>query len=317
MPLASLTLMTADTGRTANEGYTSGSQSMQESGTAIRHAAAQVRAILMAQAAQQLAVPAETLRTEGGAVLANDGRRLRYGELVAGEILHVQAQAISPLRDARSFKVMGKPIERVDIPGQGDGRRGLYPRSAAAGNGACARRPSAELRRAAAYRSIPLSSERMSGVLKIVRDGNFLAVVSEREFQAVKAMRALAAAAKWEEKPQPAEAGEPSCHADAAAVRGHGDRRCAQARAPQHRRRWKRPTPAPIRRTPPSAPPAQSPNSTTARSRSGRTPRASTPTGRRLRKCCACPPSRFAASMSKARAAMATTAPTMPQRMRR
>src|SRR5262249_47531798 len=38
------------------------------------------------------------------------------------------------------------------------------------------------------------------GFLKVVRDGNFLAVVCEREFQAVKAMRALAAAAKWEEK---------------------------------------------------------------------------------------------------------------------
>ena len=41
----------------------------------------------------------------------------------------------------------------------------------------------------------------MPGLIKIVRDGNFLAVVSEREFQAVKAMRALAAAARWDEKP--------------------------------------------------------------------------------------------------------------------
>src|SRR5438067_10600826 len=42
----------------------------------------------------------------------------------------------------------------------------------------------------------------LPGVLKVVRDGNFLAVVCEREFQAVKAMRALAAAARWDEKPQ-------------------------------------------------------------------------------------------------------------------
>ena len=41
------TLITADTGRTANEGYTAGSQSMQDSGTAIRNAAAQVREILI------------------------------------------------------------------------------------------------------------------------------------------------------------------------------------------------------------------------------------------------------------------------------
>ena len=42
--LSSLTMITADTARTANEGYTSGSHSMQDSGTAIRQAAAQVRA---------------------------------------------------------------------------------------------------------------------------------------------------------------------------------------------------------------------------------------------------------------------------------
>ena len=44
-PFARIKLITADTARTANEGYTAGSQSMQDSGTAIRHAAAQVRAI--------------------------------------------------------------------------------------------------------------------------------------------------------------------------------------------------------------------------------------------------------------------------------
>ncbi len=42
-----ITLVTADTGRTPNEGYTAGSQSMPDSGTAILHAAAQARAILV------------------------------------------------------------------------------------------------------------------------------------------------------------------------------------------------------------------------------------------------------------------------------
>src|SRR2546430_15622408 len=41
--------------------------------------------------------------------------------------------------------------------------------------------------------------ERLPGVVKIVRDGNFLAVVAEKEFQSIKAMNALAAAAKWKE----------------------------------------------------------------------------------------------------------------------
>ena len=41
--------------------------------------------------------------------------------------------------------------------------------------------------------------EKLPGVVKIVRDGNFLAVVAEKEFQSIKAMNALAAAAKWKE----------------------------------------------------------------------------------------------------------------------
>jgi hypothetical protein len=44
--------------------------------------------------------------------------------------------------------------------------------------------------------------EKMPGVVKIVRDGNFLAVVAQREFQAVKAMRKLSAAARWHEAPR-------------------------------------------------------------------------------------------------------------------
>ena len=40
---AAITLVTADTGQTPNEGYTAGSHSMQDSGTAILHAAAQRR----------------------------------------------------------------------------------------------------------------------------------------------------------------------------------------------------------------------------------------------------------------------------------
>src|SRR5260221_822498 len=42
---------------------------------------------------------------------------------------------------------------------------------------------------------------RLPGVLKIVRDGSYLAVIAEREYQAVVAMRALQAAAAWDETP--------------------------------------------------------------------------------------------------------------------
>ena len=71
----SLKVVTADTGRTANEGYTSGSHSTQDSGTAVQNAAAQVRQLLIAEAARRLNLPVENFRTENGAVIALDGQR--------------------------------------------------------------------------------------------------------------------------------------------------------------------------------------------------------------------------------------------------
>lgn len=198
VPFASLTVITADTGRTANEGYTSGSHSMQDSGTAIQNAAAQVRALLVAEAARRFEVPEESLHTESGAVISFDGRRLGYGELVAGDMLHVQAQPKSKLKDPATFKVMGQPVPRVDIPAKVTGGAAYVQDMRLPGmvHARIVRPPSYGAQLTACDTS---ATEKMPGVVKIVRDGSFLAVVAKQEFQAVKAMRVLAAAAKWQE----------------------------------------------------------------------------------------------------------------------
>ena len=85
---ARINLITADTSRTPDEGFTAGSRSMQDSGTAIMNAAAQVREILLARAAERLAVAVDRLRAQDGAVLAEDGRRIAFGELVADDLEH-------------------------------------------------------------------------------------------------------------------------------------------------------------------------------------------------------------------------------------
>ncbi|MBV9564705.1 MAG: xanthine dehydrogenase family protein molybdopterin-binding subunit [Bradyrhizobium sp.] len=198
VPFASLKVVTADTRLTANEGYTAGSHSMQDSGTAIQHAAAQARALLVAEAAKRLELPAENLRTENGAVIAQDGRRLAYADLVAADMLHVQAQPTSKLKDPATFKVMGQPVPRVDIPAKVTGGVAYVQdmRLPDMVHARLVRPPSygAELTDCNSS-----AVEKMPGVVKVVRDGNFLAVLARKEFQAVKAMRALAAAAKWKE----------------------------------------------------------------------------------------------------------------------
>src|SRR6266853_2847641 len=62
LPLARVTMIGADTGRTPNEGQTAGSQSIELSGTALRMAGAEVRAILVKLAARRWNVAADTLK---------------------------------------------------------------------------------------------------------------------------------------------------------------------------------------------------------------------------------------------------------------
>jgi CO/xanthine dehydrogenase Mo-binding subunit len=199
VPFEAIKVVTADTGRTANEGYTAGSHSMQDSGTAILNAAAQVRALLIAEAARRLDLPAENLRTESGSVVAPDGRRFGYGDLVAGDMLHVQAEVKSNLKDPATYKVMGQPVPRVDIPAKVTGGAAYVQDMRLPGmvHARLVRPPSygAELTECDTS-----SIEKLPGVVKVVRNGNFLAVVAKKEFQAIKAMRALSAVAKWNEK---------------------------------------------------------------------------------------------------------------------
>ncbi len=200
VPFKSLKVVTADTLLTADEGYTSGSQSTQYSGTAIQNAAAQVRGLLVAEAARRFNLPAESLRTENGAVIAPDGQRFGYGDLVADDLLHVQAQPKSKLKDPATYKVMGQPVARVDIPAKVTGGAAYVQDMRLPGmvHARVVRPPSYGAQLTECDTS---AVEKLPGVFKVVRDGNFLAVVAQKEFQAIKAMKALSAAAKWKEKP--------------------------------------------------------------------------------------------------------------------
>jgi len=195
---SAITLITADTARTPNEGYTAGSHSLADSGTAILNAAAQVRDLLLQAAAVQLNVSRDTLRTENGQVLAADDRKLGYGAAIAGLDLHRAASPVSPLKDPRQFQVIGASMPRVDIPGKVAGGASYVQDMRLPGmlHARVVRQPSYGARLVsldeAAVRALP-------GVVQVVRNGNYLAVVARDEWQAIVAMRALAAAARWEE----------------------------------------------------------------------------------------------------------------------
>ena len=89
LPLARVTMVTGDTGRTPNEGVTSGSQSIENSGTALRLAAAEVQAILRELAAPKLdAFAAELSIADGGISATNlkEARESLEREMVQGAL---------------------------------------------------------------------------------------------------------------------------------------------------------------------------------------------------------------------------------------
>jgi isoquinoline 1-oxidoreductase beta subunit len=78
-----------------------------------RQAGAAARAMLVAAAAQRWNVDPESCRTESGAVFDTSNRKLTYGQLVA------EAAKLTPpehvqLKDPKTFKLIGKPIKRLD-----------------------------------------------------------------------------------------------------------------------------------------------------------------------------------------------------------
>ena len=94
---------------------TGGSSSVWSGLEQFRQAGAAARSMLVAAAAQQWNIDAATCRTESGAVFQGSDRKLTYGQLVdAAARLTPPAQV--ELKDPKTFKLIGKPIKRLDTP---------------------------------------------------------------------------------------------------------------------------------------------------------------------------------------------------------
>ncbi len=188
-------LVTADTARTPDEGLTAGSHSMQDSGRAIQNAAANVLALLVREASNQLGVPATLLSSDGkGAVVAVDGRRLPYGMLAQSLSLRVEALPGVPLRDPRLYRTMGRSLPRIDIPAKVTGGASYVQ------DLRLPRMLHARVVRGPSYRTTLdrvdiAAAAQMPGVVKIVQSGGFTAVVADQEWPAILAMRRLQSSA--------------------------------------------------------------------------------------------------------------------------
>jgi len=192
-------VVTADTAHGLDEGVTAGSTSTQESGEALRQAAAEARAHLLRLAAATLGADVATLRVDDGLVSAN-GASTTYWELLGGRRFGVRATGEVRPKPPAARRLVGRRAPRVDLLGIVTGTARYLQDVALPGmlHGRVVRPPS----RGATLEALDDARVRSAaGVVGVVRDGSFLGVLAEREEQAIAAAAALAAAARWHEEP--------------------------------------------------------------------------------------------------------------------
>ena len=201
--LSRVRMQMADTELTADEQVTSGSKSMESSATALRYAAAECRAIMLAKAAENMGVDVDSLIVEDGTIKSPaTNAQTTYWDVMGGEKFGQKATGTVSPKPASAHRIVGTEPERVDIPwrvfGPGEGiGDALFMHDMERPNMLHGRiiRPTHQGSRLESVD--PSALEAMPGVVKIVKNGSFLGLIAEREDQAIKAAEALAEAANW------------------------------------------------------------------------------------------------------------------------
>jgi nicotinate dehydrogenase subunit B len=196
--LARIKIVSADTARTPNEGWTAGSLSIEHGGTALRFASAEARHILLQAAAQKLAVPVAVLQVQDGTISAPGGATATYWELTTDGMLKRDATAQFAPKTPAQHRLIGTPVQRIDIPAKVTGGAAYVQdmRLPDMVFGRVVRPPSP---RAQLLSVNQAAARKLPGVVAVVVDGNFIAVAAAREEQAIAAMEALRKSAKWSE----------------------------------------------------------------------------------------------------------------------
>ena len=202
--LGAVTVVEGDTALTPEQGPTWGSLSIQVGGLQLRRAAATARGALLEAAAERLSASKDELSVANGVVRAPSGAKVSYGELIGGKSFSLKLDEKVTTKDPKTYTIVGQSVPRVDIPDKIFGRFTYIHDFRVPGmlHGRVVRPPAL----GAMLESVDEGSvKNIAGLVRVVRDGNFLGVVAETEWAAIKAARELKATwSKWEGLPEQA-----------------------------------------------------------------------------------------------------------------
>ena len=194
--LSRVQMVRASTAVSPNEGVTSGSLSVQQSGRALRHACAEVRQIFLQVASERLGVSIDALDVEDGTISGPGNATTSYWQLAEEVSLDRDATPDVKPKPATRRTLAGNSVQRIDIPDKVFARprfiqdwvlpemlhgRVLRPESA----------------RAKLTTLKEDGARAINGLVAVVRDGSFAGVVAETEHRADAALKALRKGAAW------------------------------------------------------------------------------------------------------------------------
>ena len=196
------TCVMGSTDITVDQGGSGGSDALQTDGYPMRRVAAEARRVLLDMAADYFGVPATSLQVSDGVVSTKTGdtaeRGITYGQLIGGKKFNVTltgrnidaTTGKAPLKAVQGMKNVGKSPRRDDIPAKVDGtQRWAVDMKVPGMVHARNVRPPVV---GAALKAIDESSIKdIPGLVKVVSRGNYVAVVCEREENAIRAARQL------------------------------------------------------------------------------------------------------------------------------
>ena len=193
-------LIMGSTDVTPDQGGSGGSDAIQRDGWPMRRVAAEARRVLLELASERFGVPVEQLDvSEAMITLKSDpSRSVTYAELIGGRRFNVtltgsdinETTGAAEVKRVQELKIVGQSPQRYDIPPKVDGSLTWavdvkLPGMVHARN---VKPPVAGAR----LLSIDDASVRdLPGFVRVVREGNYVAVVCEREEQAINASREL------------------------------------------------------------------------------------------------------------------------------
>ena len=195
---ARVVVVLGDTAVVPNQGATIASETIQITAVPLRKAAAQARHFLLSRAAERLELPVDDLTIEDGLIRGHDNRSVSYGELIADETIRLELADDVQVKAVSAYSVVGKSVPRVDLPAKATGELVYVHDVRVPGmlHGRVVRPPYAGVDAGpfvgtsliavdeASVRDIP-------GLVAVVRIGDFVGVVAEREENAIKAAAQL------------------------------------------------------------------------------------------------------------------------------